>query len=229
MSFVQLRIHPAETLGKTDEELSKDEMLLFYKSIEEIVTKSDGNYTVGFEKLNKYGEPTKHHYHVCYELADTVLKNTLAKSIKKVFTKNGLPQLRGNSMYSLQVLPEPEDYERWIRYPLKERCVRTLTKIEDLDRLEMVAKDERRRSIQANCLQREKIRQTKSFYDKMEEKLLKDKVEYKTHKEIFIAMCKYYADQKKGINYRTIDGYANLFMVTHKLITYDHFYELNKK
>lgn len=234
MSFVQLRIHPGVTLGKTDEELSKDELQQFYNGIKEIVSKSDGDYTVGFEKLNKYGEPTRHHFHVCYELSDTVKKNTLMKTIKRVFTGLGLPQFKGNSMYALQVLPEPNDWERWIRYPLKEKSIPSLCKLDEgeLDRLTLLAKDEHKRAMESNVAQREKMREKNSFYDKLEEHLLKDKVQYKTHKEIFIAMCKYYAEQtspRKGLNPVTISSYANLFMVTHKLMTYDHFYDINHR
>jgi len=230
MSFIQLRIHPGVTLGKPDEDLTKDELNQFYNGIKEIVTNSDGDYTVGFEKKNKYGEPTRHHFHVCYELLETVKKNTLMKKIKNVFTNLGLPLFKGNAMYALQVLPEPKVWERWVRYPLKEHPIPTLCKLDEgeLARLTMLAKDEHQRACESNIQQREKMREKSTFYIKMEEKLLKDKVG-DTHKEIYIAMMKYYEEQSKPINPTTIGGYTNLFMVSHKLITYDHFYELHNK
>lgn len=227
MSFVQLRITPCEILDVS--KVSVPDLKLFYLGIKTIVDESDGDYVVCYEKLNKFGEATKPHFHVNFEYADNVLKNTLAKKIKKIFVKIGLPQFKGNKHYSLGIVPEPSDYSRWFRYCLKENHIPDLTKYDgDLEALRLLAVDERKRSVEANIANREKTIQKITLYDRLK-KVLEGKNLKKgtTRKQVFCHVLSYYKTEKKALNANTMRGYADLYMIEKEWITPEMYYELN--
>lgn len=229
MSFVQLRITPCEIMDVS--KVSFEDLKIFHFGLQQIVTDTDGDYVCCYEKLNKFGEATKPHFHASFEYADTVLKNTLAKKIKNVFFKLGLPKFKGNKQYSLQVIPEPDDYQRWFRYCLKERYIKDLTKTDmDIEKLEMLAKDERKRAVQSNILNREKTLNKITLYDRLK-KSLEDLNLKKgtTRKQVFCHVLSYYRKENKALNPTTMRGYADLYMIEKEWITPSMYYDLNFK
>jgi len=227
MSYIQLRITPAEVLDVS--KCSTFDLKLFVSGLKEIVLASDGDYVCCYEKLNKFGEPTKPHFHATFEYADAILKNTLAKRIKNIFIKWGLPKFKGNKQYSLQIVSEPKDYSRWFRYGLKEKAIPDLTKYNgDLKTLTLLAKDERIRSQQFNVEKREKQLQKSTMYSRLEEFLdTKNLKKGTTRKVTFCYVCEYYGREEKAHNPNTMRGYADLYMLKKKWITASQYYDMN--
>ncbi len=225
MSFIQLRIHTAFPLGKNDNDVTNEELRLYSRVIKDIVTESAGDYTVGFEKTNKYGEETKHHFHVCYETSGLVKKNTLQKNIKDLFATYEI-YLRSNEAYSVQVLNEPNDYDRWIRYPLKENPVKDLCKVPNIDNLIMLAKDEKERTKVIHLRAREKTLEKNTLYDRLKEWLVERKVKG-TRKQVYCKIDEWYTEQKKGLKFQTLLAYTDLYMREEGLITASQYFDEN--
>lgn len=227
MSFVQLRITPCEILDIS--KVSQPDLMLFHTGLKQILQESDGDYVACYERLNKFGEATKPHFHANFEYADNILKNTLAKRIKTVFTKLGLPKFKGNKHYSLAIVPEPEDYHRWYRYCFKENYIKSLTKTDiNIDELILLAKDERKRSVQANVENREKTITKITLYDRLKTFLEKQNLKKgTTRKKVFCHVLNYYKTEKKALNANTMRGYTDLYMIEKEWITPEMYYDLN--
>ena len=93
---------------------------------------ADAEYTAGCEHLNKYGEQCDPHYHLNAYFDPPDLKDPL-RSAKNWLRKNAISRdftLKGNKIWSCTLVEEPKDYERWIRYPLKEAPCTELTSLE---------------------------------------------------------------------------------------------------
>jgi len=230
MSYFQLRISPAPILGKTSLDVSQNELQPFYLGIK-LLLSSEFNireYITCYEKLNKFGEPTIAHFHINFVKDDLgIKKDTIAKRLKKYFVEYGLPSFRGNSQYSLQMLAEPDDYFRWMRYCMKERVIDQLTNLswdpEQIKLQRALSQDERKRAIASNIQYRNKYLEKVTWYDKLEIYLL-NKKNLKTKSVIFVEIQKYYAKEKKGFNWDLINKNTNLYMARQKLITPLAFY-----
>ena len=54
-----------------------------------------------------------------------------------------------------------------------------------------------------------------------------DKEGVKTHRDIYIAICKKYVEDGKPVNAMTVKGYTNTYMLGRKLLSFEVFYEMN--
>lgn len=174
---------------------------------------SSAEYTCGYEELNKYGEPCDPHYHlnVYFDPPDLCDPLRSAKEFLKREAINRDFRLKGNKVWSCTLVEEPDDFHRWIRYPLKELPVLPLCRLPDLENLAILAREERKRSIEINILKREKLADKSSFRDKLfeylDDKLLVDATP-PDHQAIWITILKYYQSQKKAICFKTVSGYT---------------------
>lgn len=220
MSYFSLRL----TLEPIGVKLAM--LTTFIRSIIRDKVIEDTWYAGGVEEINKYGEKTKKHIHFNFESEDK--KETMRTWLTRKAESFGF-KLKGKEMYCLQQFPQPEDYERWIRYPIKECETPLVTNIpaQDLTRLQLCAKDERARCIKLNIEKREYANQKSSYFDKICEHL--EKTKFNTHRSIYIEICKKYVEDKKPLNHSTINGYTNIYMLQKSLITYDAFYDTNFK
>lgn len=200
--------------------------------------------TAGIEKLNKYGEPCPEHIHFnfCCEFIDLQdPKRTVRSWLQRHAERNDF-RLSGTKAWCVQLCDEPKDENRWFRYPLKEQPIPALIKwknpellpeIENpdymsIENMTLLARDERRRSVESNCIARDKSRDRAQFKDKLFKHLeenyprLCDPNEAPmevTHELIWVAILKYYKSEGKAINFMTISGYTILFQLTIGQIT----------
>lgn len=233
MSYYSLRITLGELFNVADEDITTEHKQRVKNLINAIVTNKvceKKNYVLAKEKKNKYGDDTKYHYHFNFQSDDT--KDTLRKWILRRAEKSDMV-LRGNKIYALAQHTEPEDYCRWFRYCLKEKYDKRFTKynpkegqspLEDLIKL---AKDERERTQKINREQREKLNEKKTYYDKLCEKLDEEKVS--SDKDVYISICKKYVEDKKPVNTTTIGGYTNTYRLERGHISYELFYQKNRR
>ncbi len=184
----------------------------------------DDLYILCWETKNKFDEECAHHYH--FNFTCEKAKPTVRAYIVRYCDKLNIA-LRGNKMYSLRAVTEPNDMQRWLRYCMKENYLKKWTRLteysEHLANMELCAKDERARAVTANIERREAQLEKKSMYDKLEETLYAAK--HTTRKEIFKEICKYYAEKKQAIVPKTITGYTVLYMYRQKLISPDSLFE----
>ena len=190
-------------------------------------------YITADEKLDKYGSETDRHFH--FNFLSETLKDTLQRRIRKYFADCDYV-CRGNTCYALTSFDEPEDINRWLRYCMKEKWLNhhkfsnmlnegDYTE-EDLRTMEALAKDERRRSIEANRKQLQKKQDRETYFDKIIKHL--EKKELKDYRSIYIEIARYYVEDKKPVQHNTIKGYTYQYLISHSYISYDDFYNKNK-
>lgn len=196
------------------------------------------DYALGFEKLNKYGEPTKPHFHFNF-LCDAE-KATIQTYIRRF----EMFVIKGKTMYALSRHPEPDDFNRWFRYVAKEHLLRKYCKgfsEKELDEMVLLATDERKRSIAFNLEKRTFLLQKQTLFDRFSnkiDKLLQSNsadisgnnnvmVDVYSYRNIWIHFLKLYIKEKNAINPQTIKGYTNLYLLTRQLITPTQFFEKN--
>lgn len=233
MSYFGLRLTLGEIFSVPDEQITdlhKNKIMYLIKHLIREKIESDTNYVLGKETLNKFGETTKLHYHFNFQSEDSL--ETLRRNIVRKTEDLGY-KIKGNKMYALQSFPEPNDYYRWYRYCLKENYVKQFTKyIQEenaptLEQLEMMAKDERKQTVDANIKSRTKQLDKRTYFDKIVKHL--EKKDFKTHRDIYIEIAKFYVADGKPVNSQTIKGYTNNYMLMKNLMTYDDFYDINNK
>lgn len=197
----------------------------------------------GYEVYNKYGEPIPPHFHFHFyydhpNLCD--VSRELKRQVKIQFAKSDiiLRGAHGPSSFSLTSVEE-NDRARWFRYPLKETPVHKLinsTLAEHppwqegpfLNDLIMCARDERKRSIEANIKHREKCREKKTLKDKLfihlDDLFIITNPNHTqppppNHHDLWVEVLKYYTKEDKPLNFETISGYAHLYQVQKGHIT----------
>jgi hypothetical protein len=180
--------------------------------------------------LNKYGEPTKPHYHFVFEDDSGISKDGIRKQIIRHSEKLG-HKLRGNAMYSLGQDDEVEDINRWLRY-----CHKQMKEKDKLlkwnkfplgfsfEEQRKLANEEFKRTSANLVKSREKSVQKETFFEKIKTYL--DLKQLKDKKSIFIGITQYYIDNNKPVNVSTIDGYTIAYMVTNKLMSCSDVYEI---
>ncbi len=216
------------------------------------------NHTCGYEEHNKYGEPCDPHFHLNVAwIHNNAVKDPLrqAKEFLKKTALNRRFQLRGNTVWSCTIVADPSDFARWLRYPLKEKPVKAFCHIDPeenfctdlppetpiLTHLTALAKDERRRSIEANVLQREKVRDKSTFRDKIFKHLDQTDgsgvkhlhwlaptgiMQFPEEKTIWISILKFYQSEKKAICFKTINGYTIAYQLYLGALSYDQAFDL---
>lgn len=201
-------------------------------------------YCAGLEDLNKYGEPCSPHIHFNFvaDIDRVNPKRCIQDWLRRWFANRDV-ELKGNKMWSLQMVEEPKDYDRWFRYPLKEGRSEPdmviLFKKEDVsgvellqlrDRLQTRAVDERKTSIEMNILRREKLRNKDQFkqkmYDFIDEELKGTDIKKSTHNWIWCEIYHYYQKIEKPINFSVIEGYTNLWLADHGFLDAQSAFEI---
>lgn len=195
-----------------------------------------GDYTLGFERQNKYGEPCRPHFHFHFYWSNPQCcdpKRTITRWFQTRAAASEIP-LRGPRKWCVQLVDDPQDENRFYRYPFKfgliSRCSTSFPN-EWLDLQIPIAVDENRRRIEANCLHRDKVMDKQTFRDKLFIWLDKppDGENPKTHASIWIAILLYYQQEGKPINFQTIDGYTTLYQLHIGTLTPIQAYSMRSK
>ncbi len=227
MPYFQLRITLSETRTKKT----------ILRSIKYLIREYNMTlYSTGYEEYNKYGEPCDPHFHFNFveDLDRVNPKRCIADKLKRYYEQIDV-SLKGNKQWSLQMVEEPNDFDRWFRYPLKENPILDMVRDgtsdlsgnmgpdpDELDKIVSLAKSERRTSIEINILRREKQRNKDKFKDNLYTFIKShDQDELNPlltggytidHKRVWKLIYKYYRSQERPINWTTIEGYTNLFL-----------------
>lgn len=174
-------------------------------------------YSFGMEQLNKYGEPCDQHLHFNFSHQNYELKDPKRAVVNfcRNYASSSDFTLKGNKVWSLQIVDEPKDFKRWLMYPLKECGDNRLFKSQDYqyEELETLSRQLRSESITANILHREKVRDKTTFYNKLETYLDNQfNSNFPGWETIWNNIFEYYQQENKPICFRTIDGYTVLYL-----------------
>ena len=133
-------------------------------------------YSTGYEELNSFGEPCDPHVHFHFlgDIDRLNPKRCMGDWLKRHFANQDI-ELKGNKMWSLKMVEEPEDFCRWFRYTLKEGPIMDMIKCDDCDEIQekglenviKLATNEKADSIEQNLLRREKLLLKDKFKQKM--------------------------------------------------------------
>ncbi len=219
----------------------------------------DALYSCGREKLNKYGEPCPEHFHFNISYVNDALSDPLRSIktwIRKSYSDAGI-ELKGNKVWSCTMVEEPNDFLRWIRYPLKEHPIRCLCHISTtfpgydkspetlsayndiLETAILLATEERKQAVEANIVHREKSREKQTLKDKLFKHLddlnygaIKDEKqasEHPSHQTIWEQIVHFYMELGKPICFRTLNGYTLLYQLHTGAITPSQAYVMSQK
>jgi len=204
------------------------------------------SYSCGYECLNKFGEPADPHIH--FNFQSNCHKESLRRWITRTFRNiyAGEFSLKGNSMYKLDSYPEPNDWDAWYGYPLKEKPVRTFTRFaspgngvyegDDIKERHKIAKALMCVRHQKNREYRAKTMEKQTFYDKLKtylDGLWLDKdisgqdLDTPTPKQCWLWVLDYYRVCHKPLNIATVDGYVRLYMWESDLLTPESLWSLS--
>ena len=216
MPFYSLRITP--------EEITKisppHHFCLLFKDL--IVLYALDQYALCIERLNKYLEPCKKHYHFNFTCS------TNKETIRAYITRWGtLGQIKGKAAYSLSSYPEPNNEERWWRYCFKEKILkhRGLEEVLDVSNASLLAIDERKSASIYHIKKREMNEQNKTVYQRYEAKLDKSKTPLVDQATIFVEILQFAMLENKSIVHKQILGFTHLYMLKRNLISHLQYYE----
>ena len=186
-------------------------------------------YSFGYEQLNRCGDPCKPHIHFHFVTEFNDLVDPL-RAMKKYIHDIALHSFEVKLKYPnwcVQMVEEPTDHAKWLRYPLKEMGSKAIFKSDEytFEELENVAMSLRREAVERNVIHRNRMLEKKTFFDKLTIHL--DKINSDPSGTIILPIVmaytwrhifKYYQDQGKSINFTTIDGYTILYLANHGMI-----------
>lgn len=214
----------------------RDDLYRHFRLIKRMIKdKNIETATVGFETKNKYGEPCRPHYHVhfYYHNPDIIDPKRSITQFLKSRAESVDIKLKGNKKWCLQLVEEPEDYNRFYRYPFKFGLCSHLSQqfwgdpLDDSLAQIRIAIEENKQRIDANCIHREKTRDKATFKDKLFEHLNSDEGGHPlSERHVWLAICKYYVDQGKPINFQTINGYTVLYRLSVNALNFSQVYEM---
>lgn len=239
MVYLQLRITHSQadnSASDTPVGMTHQHANLLIKHARRFIIGADPSHceiTVGHEVLDDKGRDMgKPHYHLHASFEPPDLKDPL-RTLREQLKRKALAletQLKGNKIYSLSLVPEPKDYERWIRYPLKETPIIILCHGFSELQLQTMHRDahiEQKRSIEINLINEAKIADKITWKDKLFKHLdAQLQPGAQDHQIIWIAILNYYKDQGKVISFPTISGYTILYQLKIETISPEQCYDM---
>lgn len=227
----------------------------FMRKLIEKKCEENSSYSCGYECLNKFGEPCDPHIHFNFvsDCHKESLRRWMTRTFRDIYRDYSL---RGNSMYKLDSYSEPDDFDAWFGYPLKECPVHRWTNIKTITTdgvcLTHVGPSVKERHSVAKALllvrhqknreYRAKALEKQTLYDKLKKFLDGkwllpldasgapadvDEVSAPSAKQIWLWTLDFYRVCHKPLNMCTIDGYVRLYMWETDLITPESLWALS--
>lgn len=230
--YIQIRITP-EFCGVP--ELLNDKSRVINELLQKFGQYGDVEfYAACTEDQNKFGEPTNYHMHFNLVLDDHI-QEFRKDSFQAWFRRR--PYLpKGNKCYSISIVGDPEDEDRWWRYLLKQESngltiglFKNKFPQEFLDELDMhtaLAQDERKLQIQRNIAARDRALQNDSFrlraYNYINENFGETEL---TARKIFCELIRYYMQNNKVPPFNTMMNMVLDFKVHFGLMTPEDYFD----
>lgn len=192
---------------------------------------------VGVENHNKYGEEIKKHihYHFMYPADERDTKKFIEKIRKQIQRENAsMDSPRSKGYYSL-TMPDVEDLERWLRYPLKQ-C-ETFKNVLRNDRIPLppdfdlelqwkLSSEEYQRSKMFLSSRRESADRRQTTYQKILASIEEAKLIFSNSKEIFKYILQYYRDEELPVERYKVQSIVDSISLKQGIMTEDEYYEI---
>lgn len=222
MSYLQLRL----THSLVDD-LSRDDALQCIRKYATDISAVKFMYCV--EDQDKFGKDTHEHIHFnCYIDDDDAKTDTYQRKFKRQMEKFGFP-ISGNKHYSLKVLVDVGDEDRWWRYIMKqEKNIKIGSHgftTPQLNEWRKLAVDERLRQIQKNNEHLDNFLDKSSFKGKMYV-YFNEELVIRTHKNFVINYIKYCQKHHKVPSFQKIEDYWIDYRLQVGLLTPEDWYKL---
>lgn len=220
-AFVMIRLTP---------QITEDNSIGAYTSFLHCFARSYTceKYTMGIEKLDKFGKETHTHIHLCFITDIDNKKDSFQKTFRNRFFKRFNYACSGNKMYSIKLAHDPDDEERFMRYSLKQQD--KLKKYnyygyteEEAEKLRLLAHDEYNNQIKKNCETLDKFLDKSSFKGKCYLQLKENKIN--KEKDFIINFVKYYLEKNKVPPFSKLKDYWIDYQLQIGLITVELWYE----
>ena len=176
--------------------------------------------TIGLEKLNNEGEPTKDHIHIHF--MTEVKIGTIRTALGRFWTEEE-DKRTGNQKYSLREELDVKDPNRFWRYAWKQgarqyNVYENLFGLEDFDPVvEMkCAQEEYAMIVDVNRLKKQKQQDKTNTYNKIVKYLEETKPQ--NLKEVVSQISDFYLKEGMSMNASTIVGYVTNYGIQHKFI-----------
>jgi len=186
------------------------------------------NFGSCLEEQNKFGEATEPHYHINVELDDSI--RDFKKDTFQAWFRQRLFLPKGNKCYSIRLVGDPEDTQRWWRYLLKEVGAKIFefpTLDIDTLALTLMAQDERKLQIDRNVAARDRMLLNDSFrircYSAVQTELLGTAV---NNRSIYCAIIRYYMANNKVPPFNSLMNMVWDYRVHFELMTPEQYYDL---
>jgi len=182
------------------------------------------------EIYNKFGEITKPHYHLNWELIETgikIKKDTIQKLLNRKY------HLKGNKMYCLRVHDalDEDGHERWWRYTCKQNIPLKYDGFteEQINNFHRLANDEYEQRKKENNLTRDKLLDKNNFRNKLIKHLCikHNEKPYREDVRIFCDICEFYKKTHMTAPFRKLDDLVVDMKCEMGILTYEQYYYLN--
>lgn len=196
------------------------------KLINNFIKKYDiSKYIYVQETFDKFGKETTPHIHFNCVIDAEVKKDTIQRWIRRTAEANSY-NLKGNKCYSVRVLGDPEDEDRWWRYCCKEKgakvSARGFSKSKIIE-YKKLAQDEREQQIKRNLQAQESYLDKSSFKGKMFDLFKKEDI--KSHRPFIIGIINYYNKKGKIAPFSKFNDYWLDYQISTGLMTAEAYYD----
>ena len=226
MSYFKLRLTPKKYDDETFDWTVRRFLPFIVKEAE--ITK----HTVGYEATDSFGKPTIPHIHLHGYCDYDKQTDSLKKQILRFSKTWGYP-FAGNKCYSLTIFADPDDKERFFRYPLKKEDFECKYKLKDpykgfskeeIDEMRLLAQEHYKIQLEKNLKSLSQYLDKSSFKGKMYDQF--SKIDISTHKEFCINLLKHYQSKNKVPPFSKIDDYWVDYQIVTGLLTPEQWYEI---
>lgn len=177
------------------------------------------------EKFDKFGKETTPHIHFNCIVAEEVKKDTLQRWLRRTAETAGKP-LKGNKCYSLRLIGDPDDEDRWWRYCCKEKGAKVTFRGFEKSKIvhyKIMAQDEREQQIKRNLQAQDNYLDKSSFKGKMFDFLKKEGVD--SHRPFIIGLIKYYLEKGKVAPFSKLEDYWIDYQISIGIMTPEQYYD----
>jgi len=199
-----------------------------FKSIaRNVASKFLEHYTInkmtgGMETLNKKGERTYAHMHLHFDAIEN--KESMARLIKRYLQETFEQHTTGVKAFSFKpdVVRNMDDF---YRYPLKQNLDKQLCygyTEQELSNMHEIAKSSFEKVVQVNQAKLDKSDNSDTLFERLIIYLDSKNDIKKT--PLLIHATKFYVEENKPINKRTIEGYVDTYMLKKQYISYEEFW-----
>lgn len=182
------------------------------------------------EIYNKFGEVTKPHYHLNWELIETgitIKKDTIQKMLNRKY------HLKGNKQYCLRVHQhlDEDGHERWWRYVCKQKIPSVYKGFteDQIQQFHCLANDEYEQAKKRNLKSRDKLMDKNNFRHKLIKHLevLHKQNAYLEDVDIFCDICEFYKSNSMTAPFRKLDDLVVDMKCELNILTYRQYYYIN--